>query len=98
MPTYVYEVITEDGSEGETFEVVQRMSEPALTTHPETGKPVRRVMAPVAVLGKFGTGSSMSNSRLKELGFTKYVKNSDGAYSKSFGAGPDTVRKPPSDD
>ena len=33
----------EDGSDGDHFEVIQKMSEPALTTHPETGQPVRRV-------------------------------------------------------
>ncbi|HAW95079.1 MAG TPA: FmdB family transcriptional regulator, partial [Phycisphaerales bacterium] len=46
MPTYVYAVILEDGSNGEHFEVVQPMSDDALTKHPETGEPVRRV--PVA--------------------------------------------------
>ena len=43
MPTYVYQVVTEDGSEGEVFEVVQKMSEAALKKHPETGAPVRRI-------------------------------------------------------
>jgi predicted nucleic acid-binding Zn ribbon protein len=36
MPTYVYQVITDDGSEGEVFEVVQRMADAPLKTHPET--------------------------------------------------------------
>ena len=35
MPTYVYAVILEDGSNGEHFEVVQPMSDDALTKHPE---------------------------------------------------------------
>ena len=42
MPTYVYEVIEEDGQSGERFEVVQRMTDDPLTEHPETGQPVRR--------------------------------------------------------
>ena len=40
---YVYEVVLPDGSGGEQFEVLQRMSEDPLTKHPETGEPVRRV-------------------------------------------------------
>ena len=38
MPLYVYQVIEPDGSDGEVFEIMQRMSEPALATHPESGK------------------------------------------------------------
>jgi len=94
MPTYVYEVVNPDGSEGETFEVFQRMSDPPLTQHPTTGKPVRRIIAPVAALTKFGTGSSLSNSAANRVGFTKYVKNSDGGYSKVAGRGPANIRQP----
>ncbi len=46
MPTYIYEVVTEDGHVGERFELVQRMVDPPLTEHPETGQPVRRVFVP----------------------------------------------------
>jgi hypothetical protein len=45
MPTYVYEVIDDTASEPRRFEVEQRMSAPALTTDPVTGKPVRRVIS-----------------------------------------------------
>ena len=44
MPTYVYEVIEENGTAGERFEVDQPMSADPLTTHPMNGKPVRRVI------------------------------------------------------
>ena len=40
MPTYVYK--REDGS---TFEIVQKISEEALKTCPETGQPVKRVIS-----------------------------------------------------
>ena len=43
MPTYVYAVVKPDGSLGEHFEVVQKMSDVALERHPESGEPVRRV-------------------------------------------------------
>ncbi|HBE69817.1 MAG TPA: hypothetical protein DDW52_16855 [Planctomycetaceae bacterium] len=46
MPTYVYETIPQNGAEKPTqFEVVQRMADKALTEHPETGQPVRRVIS-----------------------------------------------------
>ena len=38
MPTYVYQCIEDDGSEGEIFEVVQPMSADPLTKHPESGQ------------------------------------------------------------
>ena len=43
MPLYVYEIVLPDGSGGAQFEFIQRMSADALTKHPETGEPVRRV-------------------------------------------------------
>ncbi len=46
MTTYVYETIPQKpGAQPQRFEVRQSMSEPALTRHPETGEPVRRVIA-----------------------------------------------------
>jgi len=38
MPTYLYAVVMPDGTDGEHFEVFQRMSEPALERHPESGR------------------------------------------------------------
>ncbi len=54
MPTYIYETIAADGAPGERFEISQRMSEAALTTHPETGEPVRRVISGGLALDKVG--------------------------------------------
>jgi predicted nucleic acid-binding Zn ribbon protein len=45
MPTYVYETIPREGIETLRFELKQSMLEPPLTTHPETGEPVRRVVS-----------------------------------------------------
>ena len=44
MPTYVYETVCPEGTEPVRFEVKQSMLEPALTAHPDTGVPVRRVI------------------------------------------------------
>jgi predicted nucleic acid-binding Zn ribbon protein len=91
MPTYVYAVIQPDGTDGETFEVVQPMREDALTTHPEDGRPVRRIITAPHVVTEHSTASDnrkQSDSNLERLGFTKYHKGSNG-YEKAFGAGPD---------
>jgi len=46
MPTYVYETVPRDpGQAPLRFELDQRMSAPALTVHPDTGEPVRRVIS-----------------------------------------------------
>lgn len=51
MPTYVYR--REDGT---TFEVQQRITEPALETCPDTGQPVKRVISANAGLIFKGSG------------------------------------------
>lgn len=46
MTTYVYETIPRDPDESPVrFEVRQRMSDPPLERHPDTGQPVRRVVS-----------------------------------------------------
>ncbi len=46
MTTYVYETIPQKpGTKPERFEVKQSMKDAPLTRHPETGEPVRRVIA-----------------------------------------------------
>jgi predicted nucleic acid-binding Zn ribbon protein len=97
MPTYVYEVVNSDGTPGERFELVQRISDPPLTQHPETGQPVRRVIQPVFIGGAW-TESSMHRSmqddrKLDQLGFTKYVKSGDGTYEKRAGKGPNVISR-----
>lgn len=45
LPLYEYEILDSDGnSTDKRFEITQRMSEDALTKHPETGEAVRRVI------------------------------------------------------
>ncbi|MEM8783127.1 MAG: zinc ribbon domain-containing protein [Planctomycetota bacterium] len=91
MPIYVYEVVLPDGEPGQVFEVMQRMSEPALTKHPTTGQPVRRLIQPPNIAGKWsesGARQTLSDRNLAERGFTKYVKTGDGSYEKTTGDGP----------
>jgi predicted nucleic acid-binding Zn ribbon protein len=45
MPTYVYETIPQkSGDEVRRYEIRQSMKDAALTKHPETGEPIRRVI------------------------------------------------------
>ena len=61
MATYLYETIPMNGEKSETFEFSQSMKDAPLTTHPESGKPIRRV-----ITGGFGFlkkgGTSLSTS------------------------------------
>lgn len=90
MPMYVYQVIEADGSPGETFEVLQKMSDDPLTVHPTNGKPVQRILAAPNTMTRYGPGN-LSNQRLGSMGFTKYEKAGDGKYEKTAGQGPDVI-------
>ena len=97
MPLYVYEVITEGDTPGQQFEIFQSMAEPALTKHPETGEPIRRVFFAPAIGGKWSDSAMAKNvgddKKLDQMGFTKYVKAGDGFYEKRAGKGPDVISK-----
>jgi predicted nucleic acid-binding Zn ribbon protein len=62
MPTYLYETVASESETVERFEVKQSFSEPALTRHPESGAPVRRVIS-----GGIGLMTKSENS-LPEAG------------------------------
>ena len=70
MPTYVYKNLVT----GQTFEIQQRITEDALTVHPETGDPVKRLIQPVGIAFK-GSGFYVNDSRASS------------SASKSAGAG-----------
>ena len=74
MPVYVYEIINEGGSPGERFEVHQTMKEDALTQHPKTGHPVRRIILAPNLASKYTPGqtaSKLDNRNVEKAGFTK---------------------------
>ncbi len=99
MPTYVYEVIQENDEPGERFEVVQMMSDEPLETHPETGEPVRRIILPPNIAGRWTDRTVNKNvnddKKLEKLGSTKYVKTETGRYEKTAGDGPKVIQKNP---
>jgi putative FmdB family regulatory protein len=71
------------------FEVHQRIADKKLTRCPMCRKSVERLISPVKVGGKYST----SDSRVKELGMTKYKKAGDGVYEKTSGKGPNLIRR-----
>ena len=93
MPIYIYAPLSGqcrqcDGS----FEVYQRVADEKLEKCSDCGKPVQRLISAPAVHGRFST---KSDSRLKDLGLTKYVKTSDGSYERTVGqGGPKMIREP----
>lgn len=68
MPTYRYR-----RTDGTTFEVLQKFSDAPLTTDPETGEPVERVISGGAGLQFKGTGFYL----------TDYAKKGSGASGDS---------------
>ena len=96
MPTYVYGVIlSEDDDEavGEVFEVEQSIHDAALTKHPETGEPVRRLICAPFIAGTWSplrAKQLLSDKNLAKRGLTKYVRTSSG-YEKTSAKGPDLL-------
>jgi predicted nucleic acid-binding Zn ribbon protein len=73
----------DDGSEGETIEVLQQMSDPPLTHHPETGLPLRRVITSAAIAGRWSDLKAKSNlTSTKHTFFDKF--RISGKKTKSF--------------
>jgi putative FmdB family regulatory protein len=70
MPVYVYRNLRT----GETFEVEQRIAEPALTEHPESGDPVKRLVQPVGIAFK-GSGFYVTDSRKSSSASAKPSKS-----------------------
>lgn len=89
MPVYVYQEILPDGSDGDVFECIQRMTEPTLKIHPKTGNPVRKVFHAPNVSNKYTEGSTqkrLSDQNVEKHGFTRYEKDKvTGRYHKTAG-------------
>lgn len=94
MPIYLYEILGEGGNAGKTFECMQKLCDAALESHPETGEPVRRIVAAPSLPLKYGESRQrdlMTDKNVAEKGFTRYEKAGDGVYQKTAGKGPDTI-------
>lgn len=97
MPIYVYEVVrvdAPDGLPGHRFEIFQAINEPALSAHPVTGQPVRRVVQPTAIAGRdsdLKTPGKLDEKNLARHGLAKYIKVGDATYEKVVGDGPERL-------
>lgn len=96
MPTYVYEILTKDGTPtGKTFDYVQSMKDKPLTKHPTTGEPVRKCIVAPAIAGNwspFKTKGKLDNKNLERLGFTKYERKGKGYMERTAGkSGPQSI-------
>ena len=89
MPTYVYQETLPDGTEGEIFEMIQRMSDAALKVHPKTGNPVKKVYHSPNLSSKYTEGATktkLSDENVEKHGFTRYEKDKvTGRYNKTAG-------------
>lgn len=95
MPIYNYEVIEEGDGPRETFEVIQKMSDPPLERHPVTGAPVRRIISAPRFLSRGIRGDNLSSEHIAKKGFTRYEKVADGTYERTAGTqGPKRFKKP----
>jgi putative FmdB family regulatory protein len=86
MPTYEYKNI----ETGEIYEFKQSMRDDALTHHPETGAPIKRIVSVPGIAFK-GSGFYATDSRASTSGGTKSTKSegtagSDGAATASTAA------------
>ncbi|AZI43522.1 FmdB family transcriptional regulator [Deinococcus psychrotolerans] len=96
MPTYVYRNLITN----QTFEVKQSMKDEALTLHPETGEPVKRLVSAPAIAfkgsgfyandsrssGKTSTQSSAPDSGKAESSTAEGSKSADSASSSDSAA------------
>ena len=62
MAIYEYEILNDDGSAKGIFETEQKMSEPALSHHPVTGEPVRRILSRTFARTSSGSYGSSGDS------------------------------------
>ncbi len=91
MPIYVYAPVSGSCPRCEgTFEVFQRVADDKLTACPSCGQACERRITAVAVGGKY----SLSDSKLKAAGLTKYKKVGNGQYERTVGSGgPETLER-----
>lgn len=89
MPTYVYEILDDEGQgAGEFFEAVQSMKDAPLKKDPRSGRAVRRVPQAPNIAGKWSdlkARSALSNKNLERMGFTKYERKGKGYMERVAG-------------
>ena len=89
MPIYQYYEIFPDGSEGEPFDVSQKMSDPPLERHPHSGNPVKKCFSSPnlnTLYSELENKQRLDPKNLEKQGFTQYEKDkTTGRYYKKVG-------------
>jgi hypothetical protein len=98
MPTYVYEILDQEGRRAPAgpSRWVQSMKEDALTKHPETGEPVRRVPQAPMIAGNWSDSANkgkLSNQNLERHGLHEVREASGEGYMERVAGkgGPKTI-------
>ena len=81
MPVYEYEHVDAGCALGKCFEWSQSLASPKLTSCPECGREVKRVVSLVAI------SAPKTSADLKNLGFTKLVRKDKGIYENVTATG-----------
>ncbi|GGQ94438.1 FmdB family zinc ribbon protein [Deinococcus ruber] len=81
MPTYEYKNI----ETGERYEFKQSMKDAALTHHPETGVPIRRIVSRPAIAFK-GSGFYANDSRSSSGGSSEKTSSAGSSSSDKSGS------------
>jgi putative FmdB family regulatory protein len=87
MPVYVYRSERGRACCRNGFETLQPMRAAPLKKCPTCGAAVRRIPQPTLVNTRIKNGTMM-DSKLRDVGFTKLTRDSDGRLRKQFGRDP----------
>ncbi|WP_420595606.1 FmdB family zinc ribbon protein [Deinococcus sp.] len=90
MPTYVYRNLVTN----QTFEVKQSMRDDALTQHPETGEPVKRLVSAPGIAFK-GSGFYANDSRPSSKASSAGKAEQGGSEKSKDGGSADTASATP---
>ena len=86
MPVYEYQAKNPESAScyrcREGFDFIQSMSDAPLTTCPECGQPIERLISVCSVSTTQSTRSMLSDKNLKAKGFTKLVNEGGGKFRK----------------
>ncbi|NIN58772.1 MAG: FmdB family transcriptional regulator [Xanthomonadales bacterium] len=90
MPIYVYQASDSRGCDHclHGFELLQKISDPAVPQCPRCQAPVRKLVSAPS-LGS--TSTALSKENLEQHGFTQYRKSGKGVYEKTAGKGPHVI-------
>lgn len=91
MPIHEYAPLTPPGCAlcCYGFELMQRLSDPALTQCPACGGAVQRVISATQVVA--GQAHVLRESHVAKHGYTQYRRVGKGKYEKTAGKGPGTI-------